>query len=106
VKIPNLRALVIAADPGEVGAPVSSGTGIYNVNAAPFQNAINDAASYSGGQGIVYVPTGVYKVGNLELKSDVALYLQGGSVLRFTGIKTLRIETLPGGFIQSQARIM
>ncbi|WP_372663506.1 glycosyl hydrolase family 28 protein [Cohnella sp.] len=102
VKIPGLRALVIAADPGEVGAPSSSGTGIYNVTSAPynadssgtnmnttaFQNAINDAANYAGGQGIVYVPTGVYKVGNLELKSDVALYLQGGSVLRFTGVKS------------------
>ncbi|MGO4274631.1 glycoside hydrolase, partial [Paenibacillus sp. TAF58] len=102
VKIPGLRALVIAADPEEVGAPASSGTGIYNVTNFPYnadssgtnmttaalQNAINDAANYAGGQGIVYVPTGVYMVGNLQLKSNVALYLQGGSVLRFSGVKS------------------
>jgi hypothetical protein len=96
------KHLVIAADPGEVGAPASSGTGIFNVKNAPYnadssggsmattaiQNAINDASSYGGsvgGQGIVYVPVGVYLVGNLQLKSNVGLYLLGGSVLRSTG---------------------
>ncbi|WP_310501329.1 discoidin domain-containing protein [Paenibacillus qinlingensis] len=100
VKINGQRALVIAADPAESNKPASSGTGIYNVKNAPYnadstgagmattaiQNAINDAASYTGGQGIVYVPAGIYKAGNLQLKSDVALYLEGGAVLRFTGV--------------------
>jgi polygalacturonase len=100
VKINEQRALVIAADPAETNKPASSGTGIYNVKNAPYnadstgssmattaiQNAINDAANYTGGQGIVYVPAGIYKAGNLQLKSDVALYLEGGAVLRFTGV--------------------
>lgn len=100
VKINGARALVIAADPAETNKPASSGTGIYNVKSSPYnadstgvsmattaiQNAINDAANYTGGQGIVYVPAGIYKAGNLELKSDVALYLEGGAVLRFTGV--------------------
>lgn len=102
VKVPGIRALVIAADPAEVGAPAASGTGIYNVKSAPYhadstgtnmataaiQSAINDAANDAGGQGIVYVPSGIYNVGNLELKSNVALYLQGGAVFRFTGVKS------------------
>lgn len=100
VKINEGRALVIAADPAETNKPASSGTGIYNVKSSPYnadstgagmattaiQNAINDAANYTGGQGIVYVPAGIYKAGNLQLKSDVALYLEGGAVLRFTGV--------------------
>ncbi|MGO4501029.1 hypothetical protein AB4114_34800 [Paenibacillus sp. 2RAB27] len=86
VKINEGRALVIAADPAETNKPASSGTGIYNVKSSPYnadstgagmattaiQNAINDAANYTGGQGIVYVPAGIYKAGNLQLKSDVA----------------------------------
>ncbi|WP_063795555.1 discoidin domain-containing protein [Paenibacillus sp. Soil750] len=99
VKIEGIKELIIAADPLETNKPASSGTGIYNVgstayNADPtgtvlatnaIQSAINDANAYTGGQGIVYVPAGVYKVGNLQLKSDVALYIEGGAVLRFTG---------------------
>ncbi|MFD0670899.1 glycosyl hydrolase family 28 protein [Cohnella sp. GCM10027633] len=102
IKIAGARALVLIADPLETDVPASSGAGIYNVASAPynangngtglttaaFQNAINDAANYAGGQGIVYVPAGVYLVGNLELKSDVAVYLQAGAVLRGTGVKS------------------
>lgn len=99
VKISDQKELVIAVDPGETDKPAASGSGIYNVLNAPYQadntgaamataavqQAIDDASAYAGGQGIVYVPAGVYKMGNLELKSDVALYLEGGAVFRFTG---------------------
>ncbi|CAN7188289.1 discoidin domain-containing protein [Paenibacillus sp. LjRoot56] len=99
VKVNSSKELIIAADPAETNKPASSGTGIYNVKSTTYnadstgttlatsaiQSAINDANAYTGGQGIVYVPAGVYKVGNLQLKSDVALYLEGGAVLRFTG---------------------
>jgi hypothetical protein len=102
VRLNDSRALVIAADPMETDKPAASGTGIYNVTHAPYladatgaskatasiQRAIDDAAAYAGGQGIVYVPAGIYLIGNLELKSDVALYLEGGAVLRFTGVKS------------------
>ena len=97
VKIPGLRDLVICADDLETNAPASSGTGIYNVRNAPYnadytgvnlattgiQNAIN-AANTAGG-GIVYVPAGVYKCGNLILKSNVSVYLAGGCVIRGSG---------------------
>lgn len=54
------------------------------------QNAIN-AANAAGG-GIVYVPAGVYKCGNLVLKSNVSVYLEGGSVIRGQEIQAI---TLP-----------
>ncbi|TID22776.1 coagulation factor 5/8 type domain-containing protein [Venturia nashicola] len=50
---------------------------------ASIQSAINDATTTGGG--IVYIPPGIYKTGNLILKSNVHLYLSGGSVLRYTG---------------------
>jgi len=98
VQLNSYRRLVIAADPGDT-APPSSGTGIYNVLASPYnadnsgsalttaaiQNAINDASAFTGGQGIVYVPPGVYTVGNIYLKNDVAMYVAGGAVFKFTG---------------------
>lgn len=100
--------LVIAADPAETDAPPVSGTGIYNVVDAPYniapsggnagaaertaalQQAIDDASTYgtaqgNGVQGIVYVPAGEYYVGNLVLKSNMALYLQPGAALIGTG---------------------
>lgn len=96
VKINNLKDLVIAADDLETSVPATSGTGIYNVRTqygadntgttmatTAIQNAIN-AANTAGG-GIVYVPAGVYKCGNLVLKSNVSVYLAGGSVIRGSG---------------------
>jgi polygalacturonase len=97
IKIAGMRDLVICADDLETNPPASSGIAIYNVRTAPYnadntgiklasegiQNAIN-AANTAGG-GIVYVPEGVYKCGNLVLKSNVALYLAGGSVIRGSG---------------------
>jgi hypothetical protein len=99
VKIGNLKELVIVADKEEQDKPATSGKGIFNITRAPYlgmasdsilstkaiQRAINDASNYPGGKGIVYVPAGVYAIGNLELKSNVSLYLEGGAVLRFTG---------------------
>ncbi len=95
LKINNLKELVIIADPLETDRPLASGEGIYNVvtvygadNAgasmatSAIQQAINDAGLAGGG--IIYVPEGVYKIGNLTLVSHVTLYLEGGAVLRAT----------------------
>jgi polygalacturonase len=85
--------LCLLADPFETNAPPSSGAGIYNVTASPYdaddtgntntyqaiQDAIDDANTDGGG--IVYFPPGVYKTGTLTLKSNVTLYFAGGSVL-------------------------
>ncbi|MBK1809738.1 DUF1080 domain-containing protein [Clostridium sp. YIM B02505] len=97
VKINDMKKLVIAADPLETNIPASSGAGIYNVTSSKYnadktgtsmatkaiQGAIDDA--HNAGGGTVYVPAGVYKCGNLTLKSNVTFYLAGGSVIVGTG---------------------
>jgi hypothetical protein len=98
VKINKLKELVLIADPLEVSAPPASGHGIYHVvtnygadltgktmASSAIQEAINDASSAGGG--VVYVPEGVFLIGNLTLRSHVTLYLQGGAVLRATDHK-------------------
>ncbi len=91
------RKLVIAADPFETDIPASSGPGIYNVTAAPYnadstgatlasgaiQQAIDDA--HQAGGGTVFIPAGVYTSSNLTLKSNVTVYLAGGAVIVGTG---------------------
>lgn len=100
--------IVIAADPAEKDAPASTGDGIFNVTQAPYlvtttgdktgvaertaaiQKAIDDASHYgttqgNSVQGIVYVPTGEYYIGNLVLKSNTALYMQPGAAFIGTG---------------------
>lgn len=91
------KRLVIAADPLETDIPASSGPGIYNVTAAPYnadatgaslasgaiQQAIDDA--HQAGGGTVFIPAGVYTSSNLTLKSNVTFYLAGGAVIVGTG---------------------
>jgi len=97
VKINGLRELVIAADAAEKDKPAASGKGIFNITASTYaadasgktmttqalQQAIDDASAYHNGT--VYVPAGVYMVGNINLKSNMSLYLEGGAVLLFSG---------------------
>jgi hypothetical protein len=96
VKIDDLKELVIAADPAESGVPAAHGPGIFNVDtdfgADPtgetlatkaIQGAID--AAHAAGRGVVYVPAGVFTIGSIVLRSQVHLYLAGGSVLRATG---------------------
>jgi hypothetical protein len=97
VKVNQLKELVIAADAEEQNKPASSGKGIFNVSSAKYkaigdgktlttqaiQQAIDDASAYH--KGVVYIPAGVYAIGNLKLKSNMQLYLEGGAVLLFTG---------------------
>ena len=101
VKLDGRPNLVIAADPAESNRPPAGGSGIFNVRDAPyqaqpgagyvtgpFQQALDDAAAWglaNGRQGTVYVPAGVYLLGNLYLRSNLALYLEPGAVLRYTG---------------------
>lgn len=104
VKVDGRRNLVLAIDPAETNRPAPSGTGVHHVRSAPysaqpdtggysttaFQNALNDAAAWgsaNGRQGIVYVPAGVWTLGNLYLRSNLALYLEPGAVLRYTGVR-------------------
>lgn len=91
------KKIVIAADPLETDIPSSSGAGIYNVTHSPYNadktgatmasNAIQQAidAAHQAGGGTVFIPAGVYKSGNLTLKSNVTFYLAGGAVIVGTG---------------------
>jgi hypothetical protein len=97
IKINQVKELVIAADPEEKDKPAPSGKGIFNVSLPAYkadgtgtslttpaiQKAIDDASAYHNG--IVYIPAGVYNIGNLNLKSNMSLYLEGGAILMFTG---------------------
>lgn len=97
VKINDLKELVIAADDAETHIPSVDGDGIYNVLKKPFfadatgkakstdaiQQAINEASNHGGGT--VYIPSGLYYCGNIILKSNVSIYLEGGAVIRGTG---------------------
>lgn len=96
VKINDMKEFVIMIDPMEVDVPKSKGTGIFNVldygadNSGKgitngIQKAMDAAAKRPGS--IVYVPAGLYLIGNLKLLDRTALYLAGGSVLRFTAKK-------------------
>ena len=92
VKLNAKREIAVLADPLEAEIPFAEGEGVYNIAAlgadpsgntsstAVIQSAI-DAASAADG-GTVYVPSGVFSIGNLELKSNVHLYLEAGAVLR------------------------
>jgi polygalacturonase len=97
IKINKKKELVIVADAEVKDQPKRTGKGIFDVldpiyHADPtgetlttnsIQNAINDASAYKNGT--VYIPAGVYKVGNIELKSNTAIYLEEGAVLLFSG---------------------
>ena len=97
VKINGWKELIIAADAAETSKPASSGKGIFNIAAPSYaadasgktmathvlQQAIDDASAWHNG--IVYVPAGVYMIGNINLKSNMRLYLEGGAVLLFSG---------------------
>ncbi|MFC4102400.1 glycosyl hydrolase family 28 protein [Paenibacillus xanthanilyticus] len=101
----NGSKLVIARDDMQEYVPTLGAPGVFHVasyigNAdaadqsqvaaitAAFQQAANDASAYGtsiggGTKGIVYVPAGLYYLGNLKLRSNTALYLAPGSVIRF-----------------------
>lgn len=95
VKINDLKEFIICADPLETDVPAASGTGIFNVMnhgadntgagiTKGIQNALDAAGKKPGST--VYVPPGLYIIGNLIIPSQTSLYLAGGSVLRNTGI--------------------
>ena len=96
VKINKNKELVITADAEIKNRPKPVGKGIFNIidqvykadstgktmSTKALQNAINDASRYKNGT--VYIPAGVYKVANIELKSNTAIYLEAGAVLLFS----------------------
>ncbi len=107
VRLDGQRRLVIAADPAETDKPPAAGPGVFNVTDSRFgadptgaaisttavQKALDAASAYGSAagnaRGIVYVPRGLYPVGNLELRSNTAVYLAAGAVLRVVADKSL-----------------
>jgi polygalacturonase len=96
IKINNYPDLVIAADDLETDVPPASGEGIFNIvssyGADPtgsnlcttaIQSAIDAASSF--GNGIVYIPQGVFLSSNIRLKSNIKIYMAPGAVIRGTG---------------------
>jgi len=96
LQINNLENLVILADPLETDVPDPADSNVLDITEPPYnadktgatdmrsiiQEAIDDVSAIPGGA-TVYVPAGVYLVyDRLFLKSNVALYLAGGAVLR------------------------
>lgn len=93
-KINDEKEFIVVADPTEDDVPSLSAHGVYNaVNYGAdktggtvtkgIQAALNAAGKQPGST--VYVPPGLYIIGNLIIPSHTSLYLAGGSVLRFTG---------------------
>ena len=104
----NGKYLVISADPMQKDVPAKTGTGIFNITEAPYsvnkdmtdaqvtaaiQKALDDASAYGSTagnkNGVVYIPAGVYYVGNLVISSNTYLYLEGGAVLRISDDESL-----------------
>ncbi|TKC12778.1 coagulation factor 5/8 type domain-containing protein [Pedobacter polaris] len=96
VKINNKRELVIAIDQQAISLPKPVGKGIFNVDinfkadktgktltTSAIQKAIDAAATFINGT--IYVPAGVYLIGNLELKSNISVYFEPGAVFLFSG---------------------
>ena len=94
MKTNNEKGLVILANPTEANMPDPSSGGVYSVLDYDADNTggsvtkgiqdTMDAAAYHS-HSIVYVPSGLYTIGNLLIRVRTPLYLAGGSVLRFTG---------------------
>lgn len=109
IRVNDLKRYVLLADPPQVRVPTTSGLGMFTIGSKiypadptglakstlAFESAIIDASKawpalkankhYSWDHAVVVVPPGIYVVGNVELQSNVALYLSPGAVLRFTG---------------------
>ncbi len=104
----NGKNLVVAADPMQTDVPQSEGEGIFNITKAPYsvtasmtdtqrtaaiQKALDHASAYGSVKGnkngVVYVPAGVYYVGNMVLGSNTYLYLEPGAALRIAKDKSI-----------------
>ncbi len=104
----NGKHLCISADPMQTDVPAESGEGIFNITQAPYsvnsqmtdrqvteaiQQALDDASAYGSQKGnkngVVYIPAGLYYVGNLVVSSNTFLYIAGGATLRITADTSL-----------------
>ena len=93
LKINGLRRFFIFAEAPEVNPPRPGQPGVYDigdyevtssaesVQTSKIQHAIDDVAAKNG---ILYVPPGLYRSGELKMKSNMTLYLPAGAVIKGT----------------------
>ena len=94
LRVDDLPRFFIFADPPEADAPELGQPGVHDlrdygvhdsldaVQTTAIQRAIDNVAR---DEGVLYVPPGSYRTGELKLRSGLTLYLAPGSVLRGTG---------------------
>ncbi|KAF8534341.1 pectin lyase fold/virulence factor [Trichophaea hybrida] len=94
IKLNSFTELVLLADNPEMLIPPPNGYNIFNVltygahndntslaaTTAAFQSCLDAASKVSG---TVYVPAGIYALGNITINSNTSLYLSSNSTLRF-----------------------
>jgi len=99
LNVKGFKELVIAVDPVETNVPSAKAKNVFNVadkkygadkhgheaSTKAFKNAIADAQKSKEDSPVVFVPRGVYLLGNLVLPSKTQLYLAPGAVLQMHG---------------------
>ncbi|MGE5550608.1 MAG: glycoside hydrolase family 28 protein [Bacteroidota bacterium] len=107
LKVNNLTRFFIFADGPEVNPPRPGQPGVYSLlgygvisspgepQTAKVQKAIDDVAAKGG---TLYVPAGIYRTGELRMKSNLTLYLAPGAMLK--GVDTL--AEFPAGELGTQ----
>ena len=107
LKINDLPRFFIFADapeedPPQLGQPRVYSLRTYGVSSSPdsvqtwkIQRAVDDVAAK---RGILYVPPGIYRSGELRMKSGLTLYLAPGAVIKGTG----EVSDYPRGELGTQ----
>jgi len=93
VQINGLDRLFIFADPLEDNPPQTGDPGVVNILDFGVDNTggtketvrIQTAIDATPQNGVLFFPAGVYLSGTLELKSNMTLYLAGGSLIQGSG---------------------
>lgn len=93
LKVNDLSRFFIFADAPEASPPVSGAAGVYDlrdygafssadaVQTKTLQKAIDDVAAK---RGVLSVPPGIYRSGELRMKSGLTLYLHPGAIIKGT----------------------
>jgi hypothetical protein len=113
VTVNSLEKLFLFVDPVEANPPSAKGSGVVNLSSyaqpnggstlqtTQIQSAIDAASALNGGSGgVLFVPDGDYTTGTLQLKRNVAMYLQSGARLHGSGNPS---DYANGAFIQARS---
>jgi polygalacturonase len=97
IVINGSEKLFIFADPPETNVPQLNTSGVVNIlsyvpnangttrQTTQIQKAIDETSALNGGQGgTLYFPNGKYLTGTLNIKSNVTIYLESGTIIQGT----------------------